>query len=114
MTTRELPISEHDRLIGSPLEAAIRVPGVRVVVVEDAGVIVGCCGLFMPLHVEGLWIDPSHRSKSAVGRRLWRSVQSMASAVGAKAVLAAIGEDATWCRRWPTSLIPALTRIDLP
>jgi hypothetical protein len=79
MTTRVLPIEEWGRLVGTELEHAAPVLplGSKIIVVEDNGNIVGCWSAITYVHVEGVWIEPLHRGKSAVARRLWRGMQDV-------------------------------------
>jgi N-acetylglutamate synthase-like GNAT family acetyltransferase len=80
MTTRILPRDEYPRLAHT--EAASVWPQLTeaacVIVVEHDGAIVGCHVLQPVLHAECLWIDPAHRGKASVARRLWATVQRAA------------------------------------
>lgn len=76
MTTRVLPPEEWPRLQGTELETVwptLPQDEARIVVVEDAGQIIGCWAAFRAVHVEGVWIHPDHRGK--VGVRLWRAMR---------------------------------------
>lgn len=88
MTTRLLPRDEWSKLAGTELETAWpHLPETaQVVVVEDAGAIVGCWALFQQVHVEGVWIAPAHRGKASVARRLLAGMRRTAQAMGARTV----------------------------
>jgi ribosomal protein S18 acetylase RimI-like enzyme len=77
MTTRELPREEWDRLQGTELEAlaATGLETLTILVVEDAGEIVGCWGLVPVFHAEGIWVAPAHRGRGSVGRHLLRGMR---------------------------------------
>ena len=96
MTSRLLPRDEWLRLEGTELERVwpYLPTGARVLVVEDAGVIVGCWSFFPLIHAEGLWIAPSHRASPAVGRRLLTGMRRHAAAMGARAINTAAQTDA--------------------
>ena len=71
MITRLLPAAEWDRLeitgsAGMDLDPAHSV----VIVVEDEGEIVGVWAVMEQIHVEGLWIAPTHQKRASVFRRL--------------------------------------------
>jgi N-acetylglutamate synthase-like GNAT family acetyltransferase len=97
MTTRLLPPEEWARLAGTELDGVwANLPAsARVVVVEDEeGRIVGCWSLFSVLHVEGVWIAPEHRGRSAVARRLLVGMRHQARDMGASGVCtAAVSDD---------------------
>lgn len=80
MTSRLLPREEWHKLAGTEADALWPTlpDAARVVVVEDARVIVGCHVLVPILHAECLWIHPDHRGKTSVARRLWAAVQRTA------------------------------------
>lgn len=88
METRVIPPSEWPRLAGTELEAVWPVlpPDARVLVIEDAGVIVGCWAAFTKVHVEGVWIAPAHRGKASVARRLMAGMRRVVRAMGAESV----------------------------
>lgn len=48
-----------------------------VLVVESADRIVAHATTFWELHLEGVWIDPSHRGSAAVGRHLLRGIRNL-------------------------------------
>jgi GNAT superfamily N-acetyltransferase len=91
MTSRVLPVEEWPRLAGTELEAVWPTldPGsAQIVVVEEAGQIVGCWALLAVWHVEGVWIHPDYRSRPAgVARRLLVAMRYLARRCGALAVL---------------------------
>lgn len=95
MTTRTLPREEFGRLVGTELEAVAPIlpPAATVLVVEDAGQIVGCWALFPVWHAEGLWIAPAHRGKGGVARRLLAGLRTAAHAQGARAVATAATDE---------------------
>lgn len=92
MTTRELPRAEWHRI--SEADGGLHVipetvpENTKIVVVEDAdGKIVGSWMLLRTVHVECLWIAPSHRKRGSVFRRLLSQMTASARAWGAKVVL---------------------------
>jgi hypothetical protein len=95
MTTRILPPNEWPRLNGTEAEQLWpRLPlTAHVVVVEDGLDIVGCWTLMPILHVECLYIAPSHRRRSSVGRRLWRGMCELVHQLGSQAVWTAAMSD---------------------
>lgn len=101
MTSRLLPPEEWDRLAGTEMETIVpylqkhaRVLRARVLVVEDAGVIVGCLSFFPLIHAEGVWVDPAHRGKASVARRLLRGMRETVRDMGGAAVnTAAISDE---------------------
>jgi hypothetical protein len=84
MQVRELPPDEWHRLEGTELEPVWRdlielstTPTV-IVVEDEMGAIVGCWSLLRTVaHVEGCWIDPSHRKRAVVARHLLTKMQSL-------------------------------------
>lgn len=79
--TRVLPLDEWTRLAGTEAEAVwphLDPRRTSIVVVERAGVIVGCHILSWVLHAECLWIHTAHRGRSSVARRLWTAVKHVA------------------------------------
>ncbi len=97
MTCRMLPVDEWPKLAHT--EAAEVYPHLQpertsIIVVEEAGEIVGSWILMNVLHAECLWIAPAHRGKSAVARRLWTAMQREARAQGVAVVAtAALSDD---------------------
>lgn len=97
-STRILPPAEWPRLAGT--EAASVWPRLdpalaSVLVVEDEhGAIVGSWLLLRVLMAECLWIDPAHRGKGSVARRLWAFMRRTAQSMGFAVVgTAAMSED---------------------
>lgn len=91
MRSRILPREEWARLDAGavsesglgPLIAHLDPGDVEVRVVEDgAGEIVGCVSRLRLTHLEGAWIDPSHRGNPGVGRRLLREAVTAARGRG--------------------------------
>lgn len=85
MTSRVLPPEEWHRLAGTEVEPIV--PGLdpaqtAVIVVEDAGAIVGTWVLLRMAHVECFWIAPERRGKAGVAARLLRSMRSLAQTWG--------------------------------
>jgi hypothetical protein len=74
VTTRVLPVEEWATLKDNDLAttvAYLNPENTQVVVVEDNGEIVGCWAVLRLVHVEGLWIAPSHRKRASVVRSLF-------------------------------------------
>lgn len=98
MITRILPPEEWSRLVGTEAEAVwphLDSRRASVIVVEDeSGRIVGTWTLITQLHAECLWIDPEHRGRGSVARRLWKELQLRAKAFGAPTVAtSAVSDD---------------------
>lgn len=97
MVTRILPPDEWPRLMGTEAEAMWPHLDSRrstVIVVEDAGAIVGTWTLLRVLHAECLWIAPSHRGKASVARRLWAELQNIVRGMGEHTVAtSAVSDD---------------------
>lgn len=96
MTTRVLPPAEWPRLAGTELDTVWPVMDpekTRVVVVEDAGVIIACWAALVTVHVEGLWIAPTHRGKGGAARRLLRGMREAVTSLGASVVFTASTTD---------------------
>lgn len=94
MTRRLLPVSDWYRLAETPQLGPIwqHLPAnARVVVVEDDGAIVATWALLPVVHVEGLWIAPSH---AAAGVPLLRGMRQEARAMGAERVWTGADSDA--------------------
>jgi hypothetical protein len=90
MISRILPVEEWPRLAGT--EAASIVPGLdplqtRVLVVEQDGQIIGSWVVLRMVHVECVWIDPSHRRKASVAARLLHGMRDIARGWNTKAVI---------------------------
>lgn len=88
MTTRQLPREEWFRLVGTELESLVPIlpETARVLVVEDADMIVGCWAFFPVVHAEGIWIAESHRGRASVGRRLLTGMRETVSEMGASVI----------------------------
>lgn len=88
---RVLPADEWGRLAHTelgPVAALLPRDRAQVIVVEDdAGAIVGCWGLVWALHAEGVWIDPAHRGRAGIARRLLDATLDAASAQGARTIV---------------------------
>ena len=92
ISARILPREDYARLVGTELEAVWPTwpPTARVLVVEDAtGTIIGCWGLLIVLHAEGVWIAPAHRKKGAVARALLQAMRTLVQEYGAESVMTA-------------------------
>lgn len=91
MTSRILPPAEWVRLHGTELEEVWphldQTRSTVIVVEDDDGAIVGCWAAFPYVHVEGLWIAPSHRKGGSVARRLWQAMCGAAERWGCEAVM---------------------------
>lgn len=82
MRSRILPPEEWHRLNGTEAEELwpTLVPeSARVVVVEDQGVIVACWVAMNVVHMECLWVRPSHRGLAGVALRLFRGLREIAA-----------------------------------
>lgn len=89
VTTRILDRADYARLAGTELEtvAAYLPASAQVVIVEDAaGALVACWAVYPLVHVEGVWIAPAHRTKSAAARQLLQGMRQTARRMGALAV----------------------------
>lgn len=96
MITRVLPYEEWPRLVGTELEQAVphlNPEHAEIVVVEDEGQIVGCWMLMRCVHVEGVWIAPTHRKSGSVARRLIKAVWGIAENWGARSVVTGAQSD---------------------
>lgn len=90
MNSRILPPEEWPRLAGTEAEAVwptLDPEHARVVVVEDEGEIVATWTVMRIVHVECLWVKPSHRGVFGVTKRLLRGMRDAASAWGARNVV---------------------------
>jgi len=91
VTIRELPYQEWHRLDGTdlgPMTDQLPPAHTRILVVEDAGEIIGHVGVLSFLHAEGWWTHPEHRGKAAVLRLLRAGLADLVIAMGSQAVLA--------------------------
>lgn len=94
MITRVLPHEEWSRLDGTEAEQVWRAldpERTTVLVVEDDGKIVGTWTLLWVLHAECVWVDPAHRKRGSVARRLWLAMKAAAERFGALGVMTAAG-----------------------
>lgn len=90
MTWRELPPAEWGRLAGTEAAGLAHefVPGeCHVLVVEDAGAIVGTWVFLRVVHGECVWIAPSHRRRGSVARRLLAGMRQIVTRMGARAFM---------------------------
>lgn len=97
MNLRELPRADWaTKLAGldvAPLAEALP-PDSRLIVVEDAlGQVVGTWAVIRWVHVEGLWIEPSHRKHGRVGAYLLKGMREAAQAWGATSVITGCVDD---------------------
>lgn len=96
MTSRLLPVDEWPRLMGTEAETVwplLDPSRASILVVEDAGAIVGTWIFMNVLHAECLWIAPSHRTKASVGRKLWSGLKRFAKEEGVQVVATAAMTD---------------------
>lgn len=93
MTRRILPSDEYSRLVGTDLESALPLfPGARVIVVEDAGAIVGHLLLAPMWHAEGFGVVDGYRGRG-VDRLLVDAMHAEARALGVETVFPAAASD---------------------
>lgn len=91
---RILPRSEYHKLQGHwPMFGSVPQESVNVAVVEEGERIVGSWALIVLAHAEGIWVDPSHRSKGVVLRKLWRMFKRMAGHMGIDTVITGSDSD---------------------
>lgn len=76
LTSRALPREEWGKLSGSPLDVALPETA-SVIVVEDAGEIVGSWMALSVLHLHGLNITADRQKHAAVFRRLLVEMSSL-------------------------------------
>lgn len=98
MTARILRADEWpEKLQGTELETAwphLDPQAAQVLAVETAdGQLVACWALLVQFHVEGLWIHPDHRGKTAPARRLWAFLRVLARQIGFRTVATAATSD---------------------
>ena len=95
--SRILPFAEYPRLNGTelgPVWPLLRPDDAFVTVVEQGDQIVACWALMRVWHLEGAWIHPAHRKKTAVARRLWVGMRRLAARLGVRsAMTAAVSDD---------------------
>ena len=83
MRTRAIPSGEWERLPERPaLLDHVHPQDAQVLVVEDGDRIVGYLMAARVTHLEGLWIDPEHRNRAAVGRALRNAAPGLAERWG--------------------------------
>jgi ribosomal protein S18 acetylase RimI-like enzyme len=95
MTARILEPNEYHRLAGTEADGVWPhlTEEAKVVVIEDAGEIVGCQILQPVLHAECVWVRPDHRGRGVV-QQLWAAVQRAAVVhFGVKAVVGSAVDD---------------------
>lgn len=119
MTSRLLPPTEYDRLAGTLLEHVVSDLDpvlTRVMVVEDAGAVVGCFVLTPLWHAEGLWIAPDHPRRAGIARRLWTGLHRLVQAFHVRSVMTAAMDERVvqfWERAGAVPL-PAMTHLIVP
>jgi hypothetical protein len=99
--SRILPPEEWERLAGTEAETVWPVldpENARVLVVEEDGEIVATWTAMRVVHMECIWVKPSHRGLVSVARRLFMGLREIASAWGARRV-------------WTASLSPEVTGL---
>ena len=96
MTSSVLPFDEWEKLPEEldPVLCNIQPGTSRVLVVEDAGQIVGRWLLIPVLHAECLEIAPDYRKGVSVGRRLLRLMRETAKAMGVSHIWTASNSEA--------------------
>ena len=90
MNARILPKEEWSRLNGTEAETLwplLDPENARVLVVEDAGEIVGTWVGMRVVHMECLWVKPSHRGAFGVTKRLLRGMREIAAFWGTNKVI---------------------------
>lgn len=91
MTIRCLPPEEWPKLAGTEAESVwpgLNPADARVLVVEDAGAIIGTWVLMRVVHAECIWIAPSHRGKAGVLSKLLRGMRGLTRAWNTPSVFA--------------------------
>ena len=81
MNSRILPPEEWHRLDGTEAEQlwpTLDPQNVRVVAVEDGDELVSCWVAMRVVHMECLWVKPSHRGLAGVARRLFAGLRQVA------------------------------------
>jgi len=84
-TSRVLPVEEWPRLAQTPLAsvwALLKPEDTQVLVVEQAGAIIGVWLAVRLVHAEGVWIAPAHRGSVGVVRRLLSGMRAAAARWG--------------------------------
>lgn len=101
ITHRVLPPEEWPRLAGTEAETVwphLDPENARVLVVEENGEIVAAWVGMRVVHMECIWVKPSHRGLVSIARRLFMGMRSIATGWGAKRV-------------WTASLAPEVTDL---
>lgn len=96
ITSRILPPAEWSTLDGTALDptyAQLNPETSRIIVVEDAGLIVGCWAVFPVLHCEGVWIHEAYRGKISVVRRLLGRLRQLAELAGMSRMMTGCASD---------------------
>lgn len=96
MITRQLPQAEWPRIAHTEIGPALEVlppDDTRILVVEDAGQILGTWALIRYVHVEGVWVHPDHRKRGRVAAHLLGGMREIAQAWGQSVVLTAAVTD---------------------
>lgn len=108
MTSRILPRAEYTALEGTDLEHAVaHFPGARVIVVEDAGTIVGHLMLAPMWHAEGFGVDEAYRGRG-VDRMLVAAMHGEARAMGIETVFPGAATDGM------VSYVTRLGAVEMP
>jgi len=97
VTVRRLPPEEWATIADWEPFASGGLPAVdqwRIIVAEDAGVIVGFCCVFAAAHWEPWSIAPSHRRNPAVARGLIRAGRDLLQELGIEAAFAVVSDAA--------------------
>jgi len=95
VTVRELPPEEWSRLASYEPFASGGIPPAahwRIVVAEEAGVLVGFTCLYEAVHLEPVWIAPSHRHQPGLFAGLWRESRRILDANGVQMIFAVVGD----------------------
>lgn len=88
LTVRAVPHEEWAGLQGVPYDLSRVDPLYAVlVVVEDAGQVVGCWLALNTVHLEGLYIDPAHRQIAGVAGRLFAGMVEALQRAGTREAL---------------------------
>jgi len=89
LTDRILPQEEWHRLDGdlAKMVPVLDPTRVTILVVEEDGVIVAHVVWYRVDHLDGLWIAPEHRGKTAVARRGLRLIHRTLYASGARTMM---------------------------
>ena len=94
--TRVLPPDEWPRLVGTEADEIwphLAPSQTVVLVVEDAGAIVGVWVALRVIHAECVWVAPSHRGKPAVAARLVTAMRDLVRGEGLRAFFTSAATD---------------------